>query len=195
MEGLRWKPDLFIAPSADFRGFHAWVTYAGSENDSQQKFWRNLAEMIDVRDVFPDIVTVSIVAGGELEKKFRNAQLHMFHKYYEVEESGIHQDALKSYLDDLGRSGLNAGQRLERASELVAEDTSFSALIDSVGASLQLAWIPNSIHASFWNPVEGIAIRPEDVGITYFRRGIEKKRPYFQGGNRASGRQSKASGD
>jgi hypothetical protein len=175
VDDLRWKPDLFIAPRGTFPGLCVWVTYAGSENDSQQKFWRNLAELIDVRSVFPNIITASIVAGARIREKFRNAQLHVFHRFYEIEESGVASNLLRGYLDQLGQSGLTASERLHVAAEMTSNDCVFSNLIDSVGASLTQAMESCApIHTSFWNTVECLDLRPEQTRVTHYRRGVAK---------------------
>jgi hypothetical protein len=174
VDGLVWKPDVFVPPSGKFNGFSVWITFAGSENDSQQKFWRNLAELFDAVEVFPSISSLSVIAGGRIRGKMLETQQHIFKGVLEM-ESLISSSALRKLLERLSRSGLDREERLALVEQSAERDDDVKKLLlglqEHIASSISAT---AALHPSFWTPVSKVVSELPEPKITHFRRGIAK---------------------
>jgi hypothetical protein len=172
---LSWKPDIYIPASDGFGGLLVLVTFAGSETDSRQKFWRNLAEYFDAKTRIPSICTVSILAGARVRDKLLETQQHIFNGVLQFEDHAPLANVARWIAALTGKKATSASLMMQ-AKDLAASDVEFRKLVSAVRNAIEKAIkAPPSLHASFWTTgSKGHTRIPASVTSTAYRRGVAK---------------------
>ncbi len=173
VQGLRWKPDIYLDSQYFPNGLFAWITFAGSENDSQQKAWRSLAELIDVRtSMGTEVRCVSILAGGRIRDKFRRLHQFVFSDFIEL-EALFSDDSLNNLLNHVGRGKATHRERVDRVIELMPSDPSIKRSLSLLASELFEPKHEPTIESEFW-ATRNTHFRTSEVKETFFRRGMAK---------------------
>lgn len=171
---LAWKPDIYIPPSSRFGGLLVLVTFAGSETDSRQKFWRNLAEFFDAKQKVPSISGVCVIAGARVREKQLQTQKHIFDAVFQFEDHAKPAE-LRRWLSLLALGSRTPDALLDGVAKLASAEQGFckvcTVLTKAIGDGLACAPL---LDPSFWQVRAPAARMPPTARNTHYRRGVSK---------------------
>ncbi|MEZ9540149.1 hypothetical protein AB4160_18425 [Shewanella sp. 10N.286.51.B8] len=173
VEGLRWKPDVFLELLRDKNLYSilGLITYAGSENDSQQKFWRNICEVKDFKSNFTSGYVFSFIAGGRIRGKILKAQESLFDCVFNLDEYFVD---LNSLLQEF-QSENSSEKIVELINGKYKEDLGFKSCVNRLSMDVYSCLSVKCVNSGFWDEliVTGKSFYPTPRN-TYYRRGITK---------------------
>lgn len=172
---LSWKPDIFIPSKGRFPGLLVLVTFSGSETDSRQKFWRNLAEYFDAKEKLPGICAMSVLAGARVRNKLLETQGHVFNGVFQFEDHANPRTVAK-WLTSLTTKKTSPASLLANAQSLSKNDPSFRSLVLTLRKAVAnaLATKP-ALSPTFWKIGSTTRGRvPSTASDTSYRRGVAK---------------------
>jgi hypothetical protein len=172
-DAMRWNPDFFIESRAGSGrpSLLVFVTYAGSETDSRQKFWRNLAEFFEARTQNSNMVTVSVVGGARFRAKLFQTQCLLVDSVVDLQALISNAD-LRGVLDYLGKY-TDKDDLKNRLDTLFRDNAKFRSLVEEIANKIPLGVSSAELNESFWLvPRSGGSA--QSLETTHYRRGVAK---------------------